>query len=112
MRHYINGGTFPDLDRLVAIADAAGVFLEWLITGEGPKNAESATSQIEKTKTSIDLNTLQEVIEMVETALNQAGKHMDPREKAELITRVYDFCQDVDIGASKDKLLKIIQSAA
>lgn len=40
LRHYLNGDSFPDLDRLAAIAEIANVNLEWLATGEGPMRGE------------------------------------------------------------------------
>jgi phage repressor protein C with HTH and peptisase S24 domain len=36
VRNYTNGKTFPDLPTLVAMANAAGVNLQWLAIGEGP----------------------------------------------------------------------------
>lgn len=36
LRAYLNKTSLPKLDKLVALANAAGVRLQWLATGEGP----------------------------------------------------------------------------
>lgn len=38
MRKYLFGESTPNVERLVAIADALGVTVEWLATGRGPKS--------------------------------------------------------------------------
>ncbi|WP_043062131.1 XRE family transcriptional regulator [Brucella anthropi] len=40
-RQYLNG-TMPGLDKLIQIADAGGVTLDWLATGKGPKQTGEA----------------------------------------------------------------------
>lgn len=46
VRKWRDGKSLPDLDHLVAIADAAGVLLPWLATGEGLMRGGSGTNQI------------------------------------------------------------------
>ena len=36
LRKYLSGESLPGIERIVAIAEAAGVSLEWLATGRGP----------------------------------------------------------------------------
>jgi transcriptional regulator with XRE-family HTH domain len=40
LRRYLSGETFPPLDTLEVIANAAGVRLSWLASGEGPMRLE------------------------------------------------------------------------
>ena len=49
LRKYLRG-SLPGLDNLLKIADTAGVSVEWLATGEGPKVKEEKFTQINKRK--------------------------------------------------------------
>lgn len=40
LRKYISGETFPPLDKLASIAEAADVSVEWLVTGDGSEVKE------------------------------------------------------------------------
>lgn len=42
LRNYLNGTNKPVYDRLAAIAEVAGVTLDWLATGRGPKRRTDA----------------------------------------------------------------------
>lgn len=41
LRNWLGGRSWPDVDKLVKIAEAAGVRLEWLATGEGSREGVS-----------------------------------------------------------------------
>lgn len=42
-RAYLDGKSYPSLEKLVAIADLGGVNLEWLATGKGGQYKEATT---------------------------------------------------------------------
>ena len=37
LRQYLNGRSEPNMSQLIKIADTAGVRIDWLATGRGPK---------------------------------------------------------------------------
>lgn len=47
LRQYLKGGT-PGLDKVIAIAEASGVNIEWLATGEGPMRPGESVKETTK----------------------------------------------------------------
>lgn len=65
---WFNGETFPDLDRMVEISEWAGVNLEWLMTGRGPKRSVHPTQQSQfvfEVLPDLDEKASQEVLDFV-----------------------------------------------
>ena len=46
LRKWLKGESFPDLDRLVRLADVAGVHVQWLATGEGQMRPGEEPEQV------------------------------------------------------------------
>lgn len=93
-------GAMPSTDRLVAIADAAGVTVEWLATGRGPKlrrdlvaalraAAEGGSAREEHLQ--VDLEQLRTAVMAVEEGLDEAGLVMPPDKKAEVFVYAYEL---------------------
>lgn len=86
--------------RLQAIADVAGVCLQWLATGEGPKlrrdlvaalraAAEGGSAREEHLQ--VDLEQLRTAVMAVEEGLDEAGLVMPPDKKAEVFVYAYEL---------------------
>jgi len=88
---YIAGHSEPSLSRLVAMAEAGNVRLEWLATGEGPmRPGEAPAPPISP----VDTHLLTDCIAALEMALARTGRQLAPEKKAEVIVLLYeDFAE-------------------
>lgn len=101
MHQYLTGKSEPTRLALIAMAHAAGVNLEWLITGEG---------RMKKGKGSvmIDRNLYEDIIESVEESLMTFNKTLPLRKKLDACRYLYDFFKDMP-GVHKGQTEKILQ---
>jgi transcriptional regulator with XRE-family HTH domain len=100
LRSYLKRGVKPGMDHLVAIADTAGVTVDWLATGRGPKlrrdlvaalkAAEQAPPGAEPPE-SLDLERLRTAVKAVEEGLNDAGLQRPADKKAEVFLYAYEL---------------------
>lgn len=90
MRDYTSGKKVPGLDAALAIADAAGVTVDWLATGREPKRRAELRALLARGPASpgLDQDVLAGVLEAIEERLQ--GRTLKPAKKAELIALVYD----------------------
>lgn len=94
---YLSGKTDPTRKKLIALAEAAGVNIEWLATGEGlmrEGDREVFTPAL--------LTLIIEVLEDHEIAL---GKKLTAVEKAEFINNASELCYDADPNSPQTKIL-------
>lgn len=85
---YIAGDAEPSRPKLIAMARAANVRLEWLATGEGTMEAEPSGSQAAP---KLIPDVLATVIQAVEEMLSRQDVAATPAEKASLIMSVYNL---------------------
>lgn len=78
LHRYIRGGSEPSIQKVAAIAKAAGVKTGWLVSGE-------AYSIEENKHVLINHDLFLEVIEKVETAIQVRGLSIPPKRKALLL---------------------------
>ena len=98
-----NGKSKPSLDICIGIAKSfEDISLRWLLIGEDPAIDSGPLQK----------GLLKEVIEVVESALEQVGVIPSPEKKAELITAAYDFCLDEEMPKDKSKLIKLVKAVA
>lgn len=92
---YMSGEADPTLKKLVAIARAAGVCLEWLATGNGPKfhNQDGPASQCDS---SVDTKRLKAVLSAVKEAITDGGYKVSPSQEAEIISGIYELIKSED----------------
>ncbi len=110
-------GTLPNIENLVAMADAANVNIEWLATGRGPKMRGAPSIPmippaplLQPSLINVDdLERLELAIESVEEGLRATRRTMEPPRYAQLVVAVYDLLADMD---QKDNVLKFIKLAA
>lgn len=101
-RKYLAGHSVPGADKLLEIAQTAGVSLTWLATGEGRRDGVEAR---------LDVVALRSVIAGVEAGLQEIGGTMAPEKKAELIALLYEMhCNGESL--STKPMLRLVQLAS
>ncbi|KAA6405058.1 helix-turn-helix domain-containing protein [Candidatus Tokpelaia sp.] len=97
---YERGENEPAASTLSAYIELCGINPSWLLTGNG--------SMFQEKKPDLDLERLAKVLELIENELDAAGKYLIPKDKAELIKRIYDsHHRDED----KEKIIHLIHAA-
>lgn len=93
LRQYLTGSE-PGMTKLVAIARAAGVSVEWLATGEGPMRPQAGrddgVSSTANAARQIDRDLLALVHEKVAEVFRAENAGVSKRQLANEIARVYD----------------------
>lgn len=106
LRNYLNGAD-PSRSRLIAMAEAGGVSLEWLATGIGQRQPKASLSEA----TLSDRERLAIAVRAVEEGLAAVGKKMLPAKKAELICAAYDLLAEGSPQATA-QIIQFIKLAA
>lgn len=118
LRKYLDGAS-PSIDKITAIASAAGVTIDWLATGKGFKwlrdlsEAQESLKGRQKESESTPLDDrerLKIAIEAVEEGLAIAKKILPPDKKAELVLAAYDLISESE--NSHEKVVKLIKLSA
>ena len=86
MEKYKRGEADPSRARLVAIARAANVNLQWLATGEGPMRPGEIEYQGEGVE---DAQLFDKVVRVLEDALDEADLYIPAKDKGNVIREVY-----------------------
>ncbi len=94
LESYLIGNSEPQVSRLVKIAKAAGVSIEWLAVGE--MNENSSAQQIEK----IDQQLLEKTIRLLEEELESKKYSLSPSQKAKSIIEFYNLYSSMAAMAS------------
>lgn len=107
LHHYLNIGSEPSLSRLVAIANAAGVNLLWLATGEGPMRpgmeVNDKSAYYGAPQPILDLDRLTEALEIVETEAPLKSAAW----RARMAVAIYDLGEDT----ARDKKAALVRAA-
>ncbi len=115
-RKYL-GGTQPSADRLVTIADTAGVNVLWLAAGRGPKKG-AAPSQVQQQTIqpapapALNPELLQAAIEGVAEGLRRINRTVPPDKHAQLIAAAYELLLDGQGNVGKNNVINFIRAAA
>ena len=86
LRKYLEG-SIPGADKLVAIADAAGVSVEWLATGRGEMRPGTAPAG---TGAGIDTALMEEIARAIEAAVREEGGRIQGIALVREASRIYD----------------------
>lgn len=89
IRKYLSG-SLPGMDKLIALAEAGGVRVGWLATGELPMRPGEAPPQATAAP-AMDLDALEDVITKVRTMVRNKRPDLSPRAEARIIRLVYEF---------------------
>ena len=91
LRQCLAGRTEPTRPKMLAIAEAGSVSVEWLATGQGTRTYGLATPAVLESGHEPDRETLEAVIEIVESVLEDTDRPLSPSNKARLICAVYEM---------------------
>ena len=111
IRRYFTGGD-PTRRVLIAIAEAAGVNVLWLTTGEGAMQGSVEASHDPEPCLGLVSETLRLTLETVEEALLKSGRDMSPAKKVELVLAVYELYRGGEGRIEKAAVLRLVQSAS
>jgi transcriptional regulator with XRE-family HTH domain len=102
VRKWLRGESEPNVTDLRAICHATQTRIHWLVTGEGPREAQ-AESEAETTRESppyrnsphaaLDLPLLEAVIGTADQQLRAAGLDLSPPRRSALIAAAYDLAR-------------------
>lgn len=120
LENYLSGRSEPKASAISAIAIAADVTTDWLITGTGPMRRGEAAEAAPVApaapagRAPLDADLLGLVIEGVHTTYRDENARIDQRNAARLAARIYDdvliACEgDDDPGARKAALRMALQ---
>lgn len=104
LRQYL-AGTMPSADRLVRMADAANVSIEWLATGRGPKTRSPPAPA------GFDLERLTRTIAAVQEGLAATRRTLPPAKYAQLVAAAYELMAAPDASSSA-RVIQFIKAAA
>jgi len=108
---YLAGRAEPSRPRLVAIAKAAGVCVEWLATGEGPR----LPSEIRVQHIGFDRELFEECWQTIDALLDALGEKKTSKERMDLVFQAYDECivEKADGGRGLDmaNVIKLVRKA-
>lgn len=115
LRKYFSG-TLPNVENLIAIADAANVSIEWLATGRGPKQRGASIHTLPTASAppaappiAFDTDRLASAIAAVQEGLDAIQRQLPPHKHAQLIAAAYDL---LDSATSNAKVVQFIKLAA
>lgn len=113
VRKYLHG-TLPGLDKLVVLAEAAGVRAGWLATGELPMRpgelAPGAPSPLGKP--GIDMDALEEVAVKVLALLDNRRPNLSAKTRGRIVRLVYEFYIRQEKPMDEVSLNNVIELAA
>ena len=85
IKNYLSGQTEPTRKKIIALARAGEVNIEWFLTGEG---------SAEKDLKSMDL--IKDIMVIAEEYLEESGEILSKKQKAELVALSYDYVYGKD----------------
>lgn len=107
LRKWRAGGSEPTMSSLVRMAEAGGVDLAWLITGDGPQEGHAL-----RAAPTPDLALLEEVIAKTERMLSARRASVKPEAKAKVIRLIYEYCLRQGHQMDEASMNNVIELAA
>jgi len=112
IRRYFSGGE-PTRPHLVALAQASGVSLLWLATGEvDPDQGAEASPQPSPGATDMNLEALEEVAVKVLAVLEKSRPDLSAKARGRIVRLVYEFYIRQDKPMDEVSLSNVIELAA
>ena len=104
VRKWLRGESEPNVTDLRALSEVTQIRIEWLVTGEGPRQVqpESETGQsVRETPPpyrhsphgTLDLPLLEAVLAAADAQLRAAGLDLSPAKRSALIAAAYDLAR-------------------
>jgi len=92
LRRYLAGQSLPGMDKLVTMAQAAKVAIEWLATGVGPMRPTDADGRAPPDRAgSLVVDKLRAAITIVKDAVAAGNHDVTSAQEAEIATGVYEL---------------------
>lgn len=121
MRKWLRGESEPNVTDLRALCQMTHTRIEWLVSGEGPRqtHAESEPSPSVKespapyrhsSHASLDLALLEAVMTAAGEQLRAAGLELSPAKRSALIAAAYDLARGRD-GVDADAIARLLRLA-
>lgn len=108
LRQCLAGRTEPTRTKLIALAGAGDANVEWLATGNGPRQVVEAP-RVDGSAAGIDRTLLESVLAAVEQALNEGGRTLAPDRKALLIIALYEmYSKREHAPISHEEILELV----
>lgn len=110
LRKYLNGA-MPSTDRLVRLADAAGVSIEWLATGKGPRKRPITVEVPPGSAAKLYTQPMkQALLDIVIKAVSEAvaDRPVTPAAFMELVAVAYPLAQS---GITHEQLVQVTKAA-
>jgi transcriptional regulator with XRE-family HTH domain len=89
VRKWLRGESEPNVTDLRAIGQATQTRIHWLVTGEGPREAQAESEEA----SALDLPLLEAVIGTADEQLRAAGLDLSPPRRSALIAAAYDLAR-------------------
>jgi len=109
IRKYLRG-SLPGMDNLIALADAGGVRVGWLATGEPPMRAGEAPESLGKQ--GADMDALEDVAVKVLALLDQKRPDLSAKARGRIVRLVYEFYIRQEKPMDEASLNNVIELAA
>ena len=101
VRRYLAAEAEPTFSKLVAMSEAAGVSVQWLMTGEEPNDVQ------------VDKEALIGAFEVVEWAIKEADLDLTTERKSQLLAAVYRLClASNEKKADRGVIIEMLRSVA
>ena len=99
VRKWLRGESEPNVTDLRALCETTGVRIEWLASGQGPREAQvlaepAAGSADHPARLLLDMPLLEAVISAVDEELRLASLDLSAAKRSTLITAAYDLARD------------------
>lgn len=108
-------GTIPKAEHLTRIADGAGVTLDWLLLGRGPKYHEGGRTR-PAPASGFDRELFTECVHAIEEVMEEMGKKVSRERRIELFFALYDLEMAERAhgrpGASGAQIIRLVRNAA
>jgi len=106
LRKYEQGPSLPGAEAIAGFI-RLGINSNWLLTGEGPMLLADLNPA-----GNLEPERLRLSIETVEEGLRQTKRTMEPAKRAELVLAVYDLYADGVGAQARERILRLVKSAA
>ena len=104
VRKWLRGESEPNVTDLRALCQATQTRIEWLVTGEGPRELQPVSSAESEAPPplrhsshgTLDLALLEAVMAAADEQLRAAGLELSPAKRSALIAAAYDLARERD----------------
>jgi len=112
LHRVISGESQLKVEGLAAIAQATQQSIAWLAIGRQSNMVAESGAAYQSGKMIVNTELLQEVLETVETVLQERGCELKPDKKSELISIIYEEFSQEEGEPDTNKIVRLINLAS